>query len=384
MVSVPQGAERQLWDFNLVHEQRKLPYYDTLGISTHASKAEIVRAYRRLSLRLHPDKPGGSSEQFQQLSRAYTCLSNEERRRKYDDCGFDEDNIADSKEVDEFVDAFFGEGARNVDGRSPDWNTGKVENYVRVDLADVPLHMRDIVRIGLKYIVSLEQSFENVILLQHARVDILYLMVGMVHDIILTQEVFESEVAYTITYYDNPLQPGIAPRWSDQNRLTGRALKPGLPRRELNQEEFQRRQKHALAMLQNGPADPLAALEEKYRTRMLAKQHATTIAGKTWASLQEQDVYEEDAELDCTTYAGVISQNRVFECTPEAAAGKTQEEASDFDSQTLRNTTCSGGKSKPWDKLPLQSSALYRLSCSHGCFPIELLRRLPFFQPCDS
>lgn len=30
----------------------------------------------------------------------------------------------------------------------------------------------------------------------------------------LTQEVFESEQSYTITYYDNPLQPGIAPRWS--------------------------------------------------------------------------------------------------------------------------------------------------------------------------
>ena len=34
------------------------------------------------------------------------------------------------------------------------------------------------------------------------------------------------------------------------------------------QEEFQRRQKHALAMLQNSPADPLAALEQKYRTKM--------------------------------------------------------------------------------------------------------------------
>ena len=28
-------------------------------------------------------------------------------------------------------------------------------------------------------------------------------------------QVFESENSYTITYYDNPLQPGIAPRWSD-------------------------------------------------------------------------------------------------------------------------------------------------------------------------
>ena len=32
----------------------------------------------------------------------------------------------------------------------------KVENYVRIDLSEVPLHMRDIVRLGLRYIVSLE------------------------------------------------------------------------------------------------------------------------------------------------------------------------------------------------------------------------------------
>ena len=53
---------------------------------------------------------------------------------------------------------------------------------MRIDLSEIPLHMRDIVRIGLQYIVSLEQDFENVVLLQHARVDILYLMVGMLND----------------------------------------------------------------------------------------------------------------------------------------------------------------------------------------------------------
>ena len=35
--------------------------------------------------------------------------------------------------MDQFVDAFFGETARGVDGRSPDWNMGKVENYQRID-----------------------------------------------------------------------------------------------------------------------------------------------------------------------------------------------------------------------------------------------------------
>ena len=38
--------------------------------------------------------------------------------------------------------------------------------------------------------------------------------------------------------------------------------------------------KHALAMLQNAPADPLAALEEKYRSKMLQQQHAAAIGFK--------------------------------------------------------------------------------------------------------
>ena len=36
-----------------------------------------------------------------------------------------------------------------MDGRSPDWRMNSIENYNRIDLTDVPLHMRDIVRTGL-------------------------------------------------------------------------------------------------------------------------------------------------------------------------------------------------------------------------------------------
>eukprot|EP00927_Polykrikos_kofoidii_P011259 TRINITY_DN14763_c1_g1_i1.p1 TRINITY_DN14763_c1_g1~~TRINITY_DN14763_c1_g1_i1.p1 ORF type:complete len:376 (-),score=69.69 TRINITY_DN14763_c1_g1_i1:55-1182(-) len=294
------GAHRTLDAFNTAHAQRKLPYYDVLGVPETATQSEITRAYRKLSLKIHPDKPGGSNEMFQKLSKAYRCLRDENSRRKYDDCGFDEDNI-DTDEVDQFVDAFFGEGARGVDGRSGDWSCNAIENYIRIDLAEVPFHMKDIVRIGLNYIVALDHDFENVVLMQHSRVDILYLMVGMFHEGELTQEIFAGESSYSITYYDNPLQPGITPMWSDQNRLCGRQdKKKVLPRKELNFEEFQRRQKIALAMLENAPVDPMAALEEKYRAKMLATEHCRSIRG--------QDVYEDDAELDCNAYADLRTQ----------------------------------------------------------------------------
>mmetsp|Transcript_105924 Transcript_105924/g.309812 ORF Transcript_105924/g.309812 Transcript_105924/m.309812 type:complete len:455 (-) Transcript_105924:206-1570(-) len=303
------GAQRRLDAFNATHDCRRLPYYDLLGVSQAATQAEVTRAFRKLSLRFHPDKPGGDKAKFQELNKAYKCLRDEVSRRKYDDCGFDEDNIC-TDEVDQFVDAFFGEGARGVDGRSPDWNTGKVENYTRIQLEEVPIHMRDIVRIGLNYLLSLDHDFQNVVLLQHSRVDILYLMVGMLSDGDLTQEIFDSEESYPITYYDNPLQPGIAPRWSDQNVLGAKKArkKPNvkeLPRRELNFEEFQRRQKHALAMLENGPPDPMVALEEKYRAKMLATEHERQVK-----SIRGQDIYEDDAELDCNAFADSLTQER--------------------------------------------------------------------------
>ncbi len=42
-----------------------------------------------------------------------------------------------------------------------------------------------------------------------------------IQDVPLTQRSFFE--GYSITYYDEPLQPGILPRWSDQNVLGGNA-----------------------------------------------------------------------------------------------------------------------------------------------------------------
>jgi len=329
------GAHRRLDAFNTAHAQKKLPYYEVLGVKEDATESEIVRVYRRLSLKLHPDKPGGSNEKFQELSKAYKCLKDPATRRKYDDCGFDEDNIG-SAEVDQFVDAFFGEGARSVDGRSGDWRTNNIENYIKINLEEVPLHMKDIVRVGLNYMVSLDLVLENVVLLQHARVDILYLMVGLLQEGELTQEMFESEESYTITYYDNPLQPGIAPRWGDQNGK--KAKKREMPRRELNFEEFQRRQKHALAMLENAPADPMAALEEKYRAKMLATEHrqAAIAAQNRNQAIRGQDVYEDDAELDVNAFTDMLQQDKQDkdETGPSASSTSTAASGPVYDGDT--------------------------------------------------
>lgn len=59
-------------------------YYDILGVSRFSNIAAITLAYRRRALALHPDKPGGSCEQFQALGKAFELLSHPERRSEYD------------------------------------------------------------------------------------------------------------------------------------------------------------------------------------------------------------------------------------------------------------------------------------------------------------
>ena len=60
-------------------------HYDTLGVEKDATKEEVKKAFRRLSMLTHPDIKGTSnSERFKQISEAYGVLSNEKKRRIYD------------------------------------------------------------------------------------------------------------------------------------------------------------------------------------------------------------------------------------------------------------------------------------------------------------
>lgn len=68
----------------------KRDYYEVLGVSRNADAAEIKKAYRKLALQYHPDKNPGNKEaeeKFKEAAEAYDVLSNEEKRRRYDQFG---------------------------------------------------------------------------------------------------------------------------------------------------------------------------------------------------------------------------------------------------------------------------------------------------------
>ena len=60
-------------------------FYTTLGVNEKASKDEIKKAFRSLSLQYHPDRNGGTTvEKFQKINEAYETLSDDEKRQQYD------------------------------------------------------------------------------------------------------------------------------------------------------------------------------------------------------------------------------------------------------------------------------------------------------------
>eukprot|EP00191_Tetraselmis_sp_GSL018_P005339 CAMPEP_0177597222 /NCGR_PEP_ID=MMETSP0419_2-20121207/11584_1 /TAXON_ID=582737 /ORGANISM="Tetraselmis sp., Strain GSL018" /LENGTH=282 /DNA_ID=CAMNT_0019089353 /DNA_START=255 /DNA_END=1103 /DNA_ORIENTATION=+ len=60
--------------------------YDVLGIKEKASLADVKKAYRKISLEVHPDKNKApdAARQFQRIATAYEILSDPETRADYD------------------------------------------------------------------------------------------------------------------------------------------------------------------------------------------------------------------------------------------------------------------------------------------------------------
>ena len=70
----------------------KRDYYEVLGVDKNATADQIRKAYRKLAIKYHPDKnpdDKDAEEKFKEAAEAYDVLSDDEKRKKYDQFGHD-------------------------------------------------------------------------------------------------------------------------------------------------------------------------------------------------------------------------------------------------------------------------------------------------------
>ena len=58
--------------------------YDVLNLESECTKQDIIKSYRKLVKKYHPDKPSGNNEIFELINIAFDTLSNEKKRNEYD------------------------------------------------------------------------------------------------------------------------------------------------------------------------------------------------------------------------------------------------------------------------------------------------------------
>ena len=73
----------------LLEQSKRKNYYTILGIKRAATKSEIKKVYRKLALIWHPDKvdedkKAAAEIKFRDIAEAYTILTDDELRQKYD------------------------------------------------------------------------------------------------------------------------------------------------------------------------------------------------------------------------------------------------------------------------------------------------------------
>lgn len=99
----------------------KRDYYEVLGVDKNADKKTIKKAYRKLAMKYHPDvnQEEGAEEKFKELSEAYGVLSDDEKRKRYDQFGhagmdgFSQEDIFNNINFEDIFNGFgFGGGSQ--------------------------------------------------------------------------------------------------------------------------------------------------------------------------------------------------------------------------------------------------------------------------------
>ncbi len=122
--------------------------YQTLDVSENTNQDEIKKSYRRLARKYHPDlnKTKEAEEKFKEINAAYEILSDEEKRRQYDQFGdnmFGGQNFSDfarsrstSEDLDDILSSIFGRGgfSQRFSQNSQGFSGFNFSNFAHEDL----------------------------------------------------------------------------------------------------------------------------------------------------------------------------------------------------------------------------------------------------------
>jgi len=116
-------------------------------------KTLIQKNYRKLSLRLHPDRPSGNEEAFRVLERAKHVLTSDKLRKQYDLLGLDledDDHSDESHQEDEDGNTA---GEKKSANENPDGVLGHMAS------ATVAAFLQMAVRTGESSFLNLKEAF---------------------------------------------------------------------------------------------------------------------------------------------------------------------------------------------------------------------------------
>ncbi len=143
-----------------------MDYYKVLGVNESSSQDDIKKAYRKLSLKHHPDR-GGDEEQFKKINEAYSILGDVEKRRMYkmqNANPFAQMHRGSPADIDPIFKMFFGGGFPGMPGMAGGVGGMPGMPHVQIFRNGQPVNMQSLQKpapIIKNVVIGLEQSYNG-------------------------------------------------------------------------------------------------------------------------------------------------------------------------------------------------------------------------------